>query len=223
MDLRYFLPDEPSIDVVITTQNATVKRMSRLGGVEVAEMTAEESITLFLRQAELETATSEQWIEAALIVEELGWLALAVTLAGSYVAATPRLHADIKHYLPEYQQRRQQLLKRKTRTTGAPVWCERTDYMGNFIRGDRTAGHPHGSISILLGWLHWDDIFLRLFEGLKEPDEPEDTEEGRQTWSSVLFSADDTDIDIYQIEEFVATSAKAQQPLIERPYKRKCF
>lgn len=40
--------------------------------------------------------TSEQRVEAALIVQEVGYLVLAVSLAGAYVAATPRLIADLK-------------------------------------------------------------------------------------------------------------------------------
>jgi hypothetical protein len=53
--------------------------------------------------------------EIMLIVEELGYLALAVTLAGSYVAATPRLRSDIRSYLPEYRERRKQLPGMKAR------------------------------------------------------------------------------------------------------------
>ncbi|KAK5110032.1 hypothetical protein LTR85_001790 [Meristemomyces frigidus] len=51
--------------------------------------------------------------EAALIVGELDYLALAVTLAGAYVAATPRVRSNIAEYLPEYRRRRRVLLGRK--------------------------------------------------------------------------------------------------------------
>jgi hypothetical protein len=49
----------------------------------------------------------------ALIVKELGYLALAVTLAGLYVLVIPRLSLDIRQYLPEYRQQRKRLLSRK--------------------------------------------------------------------------------------------------------------
>jgi hypothetical protein len=42
-------------------------------------------------------------------VEELGRLALAITLAGSYVAATLRLRSAIRLCLPEYHERQKQL------------------------------------------------------------------------------------------------------------------
>ena len=49
--------------------------------------------------------------EVAQIVKELGHLALAITLAGSYVSETPRLSSDIGRYLPEYRERRKELLR----------------------------------------------------------------------------------------------------------------
>lgn len=113
VDLRYFLPDDPSVDVIITTRNTSVRKISSLNGVEVAEMTPEEATTLFLKEAEMTAVTSEQKREVKSIVEEVGYLALAVSLAGAYVAATPRLRADIMQYLPEYRHRRRELLSQK--------------------------------------------------------------------------------------------------------------
>jgi hypothetical protein len=53
--------------------------------------------------------------EVKRIVKELEYLALAITLAGTYVAHTPRLMSNIRQYLPEYYRRRQELLDRKPR------------------------------------------------------------------------------------------------------------
>lgn len=47
------------------------------------------------------------------IIIELGSLALAVTLAATYVGLTPRLHSDVEEYLPECRKRRRKLLQRK--------------------------------------------------------------------------------------------------------------
>lgn len=49
VNLQYFLPDDPSVDVTVTTRNANVRKMGPLDGVEVAEMTAKEEMTLFLK------------------------------------------------------------------------------------------------------------------------------------------------------------------------------
>lgn len=113
VDLRYFLPDDPSVDAVVTTQNASVRKMSLSGGLEVAEMAPEEVNKLFLMQVGMTAVTSEQEMEVASIVHELGYLALAVTLAGSYVTDMPRLRTNIKQYLPEYRRRRKELLEWK--------------------------------------------------------------------------------------------------------------
>ena len=47
------------------------------------------------------------------IVRELGCLVLAVNIVGTYVSRTPRLLSDVRGYLPEYGQCRQELLSRK--------------------------------------------------------------------------------------------------------------
>ena len=96
VDLRYFLADDPFVDVIVTTRNTGVKNICSLNRIEVAEMTPEEATTLFLNEAEMKAVTSEQRAEEASIVQEVGYLALAVSLAGAYVAATPRLTADLK-------------------------------------------------------------------------------------------------------------------------------
>jgi hypothetical protein len=51
--------------------------------------------------------------EVLQIISEPGKLALAITLAGSYIAATPRLRSDIHLYLSEYHKRRKHLLSTK--------------------------------------------------------------------------------------------------------------
>ena len=194
VDLRYFLPDDPSVDIVITTRNASTRKMSRLEGLEVAEMAPEEAKMLFVKQAEMTATTSEQEREVAAIVDELGCLALAVTLAGSYVAATPRLTGDITQYLPEYRRRRKELLNQKPERLvhqyGASVLTTWETSFKAVERQDRRAGH----FLSLLGFLHWDDIFMSLFEVEEEEDDV--------TWTSILFSSGG--VSTYEIEGFFA-------------------
>jgi hypothetical protein len=84
--------------------------MTRLEGVHVGEAQAME---LFYSYSKLRRDTSEVEQKIGVIVDELGNLALAITLASTYVWRTPRLQANIKSYLPEYRRRRQELLQRK--------------------------------------------------------------------------------------------------------------
>jgi HD superfamily phosphodiesterase len=63
--------------------------MTLLEAVEVADMKLAEAGKLFHDIAELTQTGLEVEEEIMLIVQGLGYLALAITLAGSYVVATP--------------------------------------------------------------------------------------------------------------------------------------
>ena len=106
IDLDYFMPDAPGVHVVITSRSSTAKEITTLDAVEVAEMEPSEARELFRRYAKLTEEGLDMTREVDEIVRELGYLALAITLAGSYVSVTPRLSSDIGRYLPEYRQRR---------------------------------------------------------------------------------------------------------------------
>jgi hypothetical protein len=115
VDLNYFLPDAPCVDVIIMTRSSRAQEMTALEVVKVADMKSAEAAELFRTSVKLGQTGLEVEKEIMLIVQELGYLALAITLAGSYVAATPRLRSDIHSYLPEYRERRKQLLGMKAR------------------------------------------------------------------------------------------------------------
>jgi hypothetical protein len=89
--------------------------MATLAPVEVGEIETTESAELFRKCAKLKSPQLRVNAKVLQIVEELGKLTLAITLAGSYVAATPRLRSDIRLYLPEYRERQKQLLSMKVR------------------------------------------------------------------------------------------------------------
>ena len=97
------------------------------------------------------------------IVQELGYLALAITLAGSYVAATPRLSLDLTQYLPEYGERRKQLLNIKVTKHvyryGESVLSTWETSFSALARQSPVASR----LLTLLTFLNFDDIFLDLF------------------------------------------------------------
>ncbi|KAG8525595.1 uncharacterized protein KY384_009239 [Bacidia gigantensis] len=113
IDLHYFLPEARSLHIIITSRSSTVKEITRLDAIYVAEMASSEAIELFQVSAKMLKANVSEVQEISKIVEELGYFALAITLAGSYVSVTPRLSSDIRDYLPEYRQRRKELLQRR--------------------------------------------------------------------------------------------------------------
>jgi hypothetical protein len=103
------------MDVSITTRLAWAAEMTALGAVDVGEMEATEAAELFQKCAKLKSPGPCVDTEVLQIVAELGKLALATTLAGSCVATIPRLRSDILLYVPEYRDRRKQLLGMKAK------------------------------------------------------------------------------------------------------------
>ena len=102
-----------SPNVVVTRRNSTAQEMTPLDPVQVGELEPSEAIELFQRTARMAAFDIETTEETGRIVKELGYLALAIILAGSYVSMTPRLKSDVKRYLPEYKRRRKELLQRR--------------------------------------------------------------------------------------------------------------
>ena len=114
INIKHFIPDVVSLHVIITSRCSTARDMTRLGGVHVKEMMEEAQATeLFYRYSQLQRHSQSVGDEIRTIVKELEYLALAVTLAATYVGRTPRLQSDIAAYLPDYRRRRRELLNRK--------------------------------------------------------------------------------------------------------------
>lgn len=109
--LRRYLRASPHLDVIITTRTRPTPGLSELAPVEVAELGPGEAAELFVRCSGTQDLDSEASEEISNIVKEIGHLALAVTLAGAWVAATP--HKGVKDYMPDYRRRRSAFLKRK--------------------------------------------------------------------------------------------------------------
>jgi hypothetical protein len=108
--LEYFLPDAAFVDTIIMNRSSRAQEMSTLEAVEVAEMEVGKAVELFRKSARLSHEAADMAKEVLEIVKELEHLALAITLALSYVTTTPRLWSDVRQYLPEYRERRKQLL-----------------------------------------------------------------------------------------------------------------
>ena len=83
IDLRYFMLDAPEVHVVITPRSSTTKEITMLDAVEVADMEPLEAIELFQWYAMLTEEEPDVTREVDEIVREHGYLALAITLAGS--------------------------------------------------------------------------------------------------------------------------------------------
>ncbi|KAK3176975.1 hypothetical protein OEA41_008301 [Lepraria neglecta] len=163
IDLEYFLPDAPRVHIIITSRSSTARGTTALDAVEVAEMEPSEAIELFQRYAKIKDKGQDIATEAAQIVKELGYLALAITLAGSYVSVTARLSSDIRRYLPEYQQRRKELLRRRA-TRHIHQYGE--SVLSTWEVSFEAINNHNPAAARLLGllaFINFEDIFLGLF------------------------------------------------------------
>ena len=103
IDLRYFMPDAPRVSIIITSRSFTAQEMTMGEAVEVADMELSEGIEPFQPCAKIQNPERDLKAEVDRIVKELGCLALAITLAGSYVSVTPRISSNIRRDLSEYR------------------------------------------------------------------------------------------------------------------------
>ena len=164
--------------------------MTNLEAVEVGEMTPVEAVELFRKSAKISHTDQDIEKEVTSIIEELGCLALAITLAGSYVATTPRLSYDIRQYLSEYRTQRKRLLGHKpTRYIH--------QYGESVLSTWETSFHAITAQSLiasrllsLLAFLNFNDIWLGLFNrgcvGSSVPLQAKTST--RQTWQSLIFT-----------------------------------
>ena len=141
--------------------------MTTLAAVEVGEMDTTEAAELFQKYETLQSLSPDMNTEVLQIVAELGKFALAITLAGSYVAAIPQLRSDVSLLLPEYRERRKQLLSMKARKLihryGESVL---STWEISFAAVERQSAIAARLLS-LIAFLNFDDIFPALFEQLR--------------------------------------------------------
>jgi tetratricopeptide (TPR) repeat protein/uncharacterized C2H2 Zn-finger protein len=191
--LDSYIPDARSVHVIITSRSSRVARFATLAPVTVDQMEETEALELFLQFAGQDIRQSENQTEAKLVVKELGYFALAVGLAGSYVRET---HTDIRHYLQEYRRRCGDLL-------GAAATDLTSEYGKSVFATWESSFHmiskrsPEASrLLTLLSFLHFDDIYLGLFDPLPLQNEEGIHNDGqvKLKWRQVLSAKGTADI-----------------------------
>jgi nucleoside phosphorylase/tetratricopeptide (TPR) repeat protein len=200
IDIKHFIPDVASLHVIVTSRSGTAKDMTRLEGVRVGEMEEAQAAELFYRYSQLQRDNHSIEDEIKAIVKELGHLALAVTLAATYVGRTPRLQSNIKIYLPEYRRRRHELLSRKPERlihqySESVLTTWETSYQAVEDQ------YPEASILMtILSFLSFDDIPLQLFGVDRRTESTVSTDDvAGITWRSIISPGQT--VDIYKIEE----------------------
>lgn len=196
LDIEKYMFDLSTTHTIITTRSLVAKDMSTDTPVEVGMMEESEAIDLFNRCAKLRDHT--QASEVKLIVQELGCLALAVTLAGFYISQTPQLALNIRDYLPIYRRQRKSLLDQKPRKIvhqyGESVLTTwETSFQSIEKRSPASA-----QFLMFLACISPDDIDIGLFCGL---DDADDADDPGLLWKTLLCLDLDGPVDVYTVQD----------------------
>lgn len=129
--------------------------------MEVGNLSPREATELFLRCSRTENLGENIAKEVTTIVGELGCLALTITLAGSYVAATD--HIGVQDFLSRYRVRRSEVLKRKA-TRNAHNYQESVLTTWEMTYAAISTKCPAAvEMLSLLAFLSNNDILLQMF------------------------------------------------------------
>ncbi|KAB5522861.1 P-loop containing nucleoside triphosphate hydrolase protein [Coniochaeta sp. 2T2.1] len=182
IDFLRYLPNSPNVHVVFTSRSSSAEKLSISRGVRVAELEEDQAVTLFFNHVAIPRTRGKIEDEVKSVVKELGYLALAVTIAASYVSETPRLGRNLPQYFEEFRRRRRQLLDRlpdelTDRYDHSVMTVWETSYSAVHNQPPEAC-----RILTLLAFFNYEDIFLDLF-GLR-PDAGAGEATGR--WTSVI-------------------------------------
>ena len=92
------MPNAPRVHIVVTSRSSTVKETTALQAIEVADIKFFEATELFRPCDKIQDPEPDVKTEVGQIMKELGCLALAIALAGSYVFVTPQLRKKLIHH-----------------------------------------------------------------------------------------------------------------------------
>jgi hypothetical protein len=106
INLQQFFPRCAHGNILITTRNQNSRRHAPHSNVDVAGMIPDDAVELLLKLAMVERSAKNRDV-GAVICKELGYLALAITQAGAYIA-----HAcSLDDYRRLYRKDRTELLQ----------------------------------------------------------------------------------------------------------------
>ncbi|PWI64992.1 hypothetical protein PCL_08351 [Purpureocillium lilacinum] len=185
IDIKKYLPNAPKLHLIITSRSSSAMDMSPLGGVTVGMMEPQQAVEIFLRNSRLPRTDSAVEADVMTIVKELGYVALAVAIAGTQVGRSPRLRSNIVRYLPEGRnfgellRQEPEILGHAYGSSAHSIWED--------ILGAAANTCPEGvTLMSVLSFLHYDDISMGLFKIPSERTEGPIGESGSATLRSKL-------------------------------------
>jgi hypothetical protein len=110
IDVERYIPNASCVDVIVTTRSQSVQHMTSLPAVQVASLDRIEARNLFIQRAGMSDLTPKVTEDIGRIVERLGHFALAVKLAGAYMASNPHMKARLGDYLRQLSRHQSSVL-----------------------------------------------------------------------------------------------------------------
>lgn len=161
VQISQYIPRGDRVHVIITSRSSMARELSTYDGVEIRTLELPEAIKIFLACAKIEEPTEDTKKQAELIVTQLGCLPLALTIAGSYVAQTPRLAADLSRYLTKHRERQGLLQEEPQQLIDMYGRSLMSTWETSYVAVDKQLPDACRIFS-LLGFLGNDGIYLNM-------------------------------------------------------------
>ncbi|KAH6971486.1 P-loop containing nucleoside triphosphate hydrolase protein [Ilyonectria sp. MPI-CAGE-AT-0026] len=161
--LSEYFPASSNIHIIITSRASIAKALSTFEGVPVGDLEESQSVELFLNCAEMQSSQEKVLSQVKEIVHEMGYLALAINIAGKFVSQNPRLRSNLSEYLTDFRRRRHNLLSEKPeelieRYNHSVMTVWETSYSAVYEQLPEAC-----RLLTLLSFIHNEDIFLEMF------------------------------------------------------------
>ncbi|CAK7237004.1 hypothetical protein SBRCBS47491_009829 [Sporothrix bragantina] len=161
--IEHVLPSGEHGSIILTSQNNNwLKKQKDVEHVRVDVLTPPEASSLLLRHLDMDSITAPEHIQklCGTVAETLGYLALAVDLAGYHIANEDEAEVGITQYLADLNSNRDELLKstvfQELLPTQKTVW---TAWDLTLEKLDKH--HGNAQARLLLTWLaHFDGTVI---------------------------------------------------------------
>ncbi|KAG8710774.1 hypothetical protein FRC09_020938 [Ceratobasidium sp. 395] len=164
LELQRFMPRGLYGSVLITTRLRTLALLGRGPGSDcsVGQMESEDAIELLLTKARMkdDVVSSEEMESAAKLVEDLGFLALAIVHAGAYIFCSK---SSITKYRKQCVENTQTSLERYSKLAGNIEEYERTVYTTWVMSYEKLSQYTQQVLG-LMAYLHHGGITEEIFK-----------------------------------------------------------
>ncbi|PFH45307.1 hypothetical protein AMATHDRAFT_160975, partial [Amanita thiersii Skay4041] len=232
--VQKYLPQGNKGNIIVTSRNGALMRLTSNCGTEVVQMEPEEAGLLLARAGGFNEGTEEESCKK--IVEKLGYIPLAVDMAGAYIQTT---HCSPAQYLELFSTECKRLLN-------DPKYTEETEYghttygtweismqriESKALNEEHTGAQSAIKILNIMGFLHHVNVPLDIFkraavnyqentieEGIRSTMKPELLHlNGSGHWDQYLFNSGIQELSTFSfIQKRIINEMVSMHPLVHR-------